>query len=329
MSYSAVIAIVSIYPLLYEHFATKYKVTNSIISLIIVSIAAQIGTAPFAIYYFHQFPTYFIITNLIAIPAAFLLLSGGLLIIPFHFIATDLAQFVGLLVDWLGVVLVDLIERVSALPNASYNQLWIDQWQLIFAYLFLLVLVYTFSNYWKRGIFIALVLLIASLFQWSLSSWNRSQQQLTILYSFNDANIIGFVKNRAAFIYTDNDSIQNSSSWSYQIQPSLDSLGVQEVSLHPTDFNWIDTFNVSGNTILVSDYSRILMRRNTAVDELIHLDSSLVIINNNLKLKSIGLSENGHFYSSILPSWKIDSNADSTVIASSFKLYDMAVVFKE
>ncbi len=329
LSYSAVIAIVSIYPLLYERFATKYKVPNSIIGLIIVSIAAQIGTAPFAIYYFHQFPTYFIITNLIAIPAAFLLLSGGLLLIPLHFIATDLAQFVGLLVDWLGVVLVELIGHVSALPNASYNRLWIDQWQLLTAYSFLMVLVYTFSNYWKRGIFIALVLLMASLFQWSLSSWHRSQQQLTILYSVHDANVIGFVKNRAAFIYTDNDSIQNLSSWSYQVQPSLDSLGVEKVSFRAADFYWIDTFNVSGNTVLSSDYLRVLIRRNATADELLNLDTSVIIINNNMNILSSNPSKNEYFFSSTIPSWKIDSYADSTTSSRPFNLYDMATVYVE
>lgn len=329
LSYSAVIAIVSIYPLFYKHLATKYKIPNAVIGLIIVSIAAQIGTAPFAIYYFHQFPTYFIITNLIAIPAAFLLLSGGLLLIPLHFITTDLAQFIGIIIDWLGVVLVNLIERVSTLPNANYNRLWIDQWQLLTAYLFLAVLVYTISNYWKRGIFIALVFLIASLFQWSLNSWGRSQQQLTVLYSVHNANVIGFVKNRSAFVFTDNDSIQSTSSWNFQVQPSLDSLGVQNVSFNPKAFNWLDTFNVNGNTIFSADFSRVLIRRNTAADKLLQMDSSIIIINTDVKLKKGGLHEKDHFYSSTLPSWKTEIYTDSSTPSNSFKLYHKAYIYSK
>src|SRR5690606_40060713 len=41
-----------------------------------VGIAAQLATFPISAHYFHVFPTYFIISNLVAIPGAFLVRSG-------------------------------------------------------------------------------------------------------------------------------------------------------------------------------------------------------------------------------------------------------------
>ena len=51
-----------------------------------ISLAAQLGTLPLVVYYFHQVPVYALITNLVAIPLlsciiAFLLFHGPLMAI--------------------------------------------------------------------------------------------------------------------------------------------------------------------------------------------------------------------------------------------------------
>jgi len=53
--------------------------------LLAVSVAAQLGTVPFTLYYFHQFPNYFLLTNLVAIPLSTLViyLAIGLLFVSF------------------------------------------------------------------------------------------------------------------------------------------------------------------------------------------------------------------------------------------------------
>ena len=48
------------------------------VGIFIVSIAAQLGTLPITMYYFHQTSTYFLLTNLMVLPIATFLVPCGL-----------------------------------------------------------------------------------------------------------------------------------------------------------------------------------------------------------------------------------------------------------
>jgi competence protein ComEC len=76
LSFSAVIGILTLEPRLAKYWPTQNKILRYIRSLFAVTIAAQLGTLPLTLYYFNTFPTYFIFTNLIAVPVAFIVICG-------------------------------------------------------------------------------------------------------------------------------------------------------------------------------------------------------------------------------------------------------------
>lgn len=80
LSYLAVIGIVSIQPLLFQIVKTKYWLINKFSELITVSLAAQLGIFPLSLFYFHQFPGLFLVTNVVIIPLLGLILGYGLLV---------------------------------------------------------------------------------------------------------------------------------------------------------------------------------------------------------------------------------------------------------
>ncbi|AOW20457.1 ComEC/Rec2 family competence protein [Urechidicola croceus] len=81
LSYLAVFAIVWIQPLLSGLWKPKWKLVNYFWQLLTVSIAAQFGVVPISLYYFHQFPGLFFISNLVVIPVLGIILIGGVLVI--------------------------------------------------------------------------------------------------------------------------------------------------------------------------------------------------------------------------------------------------------
>lgn len=81
MSYLAVIAIVSIQPILYKLWSPKWKIINYFWQILTVTLAAQLGVVPVSLYYFHQFPGLFFISNLAIIPVLGLILGFGIFII--------------------------------------------------------------------------------------------------------------------------------------------------------------------------------------------------------------------------------------------------------
>lgn len=81
LSYVAVIAIVTIQPMLYKIWQPKWKVIDYLWQIFTVTIAAQIGVVPISIFYFHQFPSLFFVANLAIIPFLPVILGLGILII--------------------------------------------------------------------------------------------------------------------------------------------------------------------------------------------------------------------------------------------------------
>jgi competence protein ComEC len=85
LSFSAVVSIVVINPYLVNLYTSKNKIIKYLWELTAVSFSAQIGVLPLSLYYFHQFPLLFLITNMIMIP-----LSGILLfLIPFSLLLSS------------------------------------------------------------------------------------------------------------------------------------------------------------------------------------------------------------------------------------------------
>lgn len=81
LSYLAVFAIVWIQPKLYELWQPKIWVADKFWQLLTVSIAAQIGVLPLSLYYFHQFPGLFFVSNLLIIPFLGIILILGISVI--------------------------------------------------------------------------------------------------------------------------------------------------------------------------------------------------------------------------------------------------------
>ena len=81
LSYLAVFFIVWLQPLLYKLWKPKLKFVDYSWQLLTVSTAAQLGVLPLSLYYFHQFPGLFFMSNLIIIPFLGMILGVGILII--------------------------------------------------------------------------------------------------------------------------------------------------------------------------------------------------------------------------------------------------------
>lgn len=80
LSYVSLFFIVWVQPMLSKLWLPKNKLMQYFWNIITVSVAAQIGAMPLSIYYFHQFPGLFFITNLIILPAIGFIMGIGIFI---------------------------------------------------------------------------------------------------------------------------------------------------------------------------------------------------------------------------------------------------------
>lgn len=78
LSFAATTAIVSLTPALPLREGRLPRIVRYIVGILIVSIAAQLGTLPITMYYFGQISCYFLLANLLVLPLATILVPCGL-----------------------------------------------------------------------------------------------------------------------------------------------------------------------------------------------------------------------------------------------------------
>lgn len=88
LSYTAVFGIVWIQPTLVSFWNPQNKILIYLWNLITVSIAAQLSVLPITLYYFHQFPSLFFVSNLVIIPFIGILLTFGFILTLLAFVNT-------------------------------------------------------------------------------------------------------------------------------------------------------------------------------------------------------------------------------------------------
>ena len=105
LSYLAVFSIVWLQPKIQAIWKPKYKSISFFWRICSVSIAAQIGVLPLSIYYFHQFPTLFWLSNLIIVPCLLFILIIGILVL--------LTAFLNILPDTLASFFASIISSMN------------------------------------------------------------------------------------------------------------------------------------------------------------------------------------------------------------------------
>lgn len=138
LSFFAVLFILLLYPQMRGMFSTQWMRHHRFLSLIIqmmlVSIAAQIGTFPLVMHYFGNFPVYFLLTNIIVIPIATAVLYLSVVLFALfcipavqHFLALILTTAV----SWMNCMM-DIIHQ---LPHASISDLHPSPTQVCLIYI--------------------------------------------------------------------------------------------------------------------------------------------------------------------------------------------------
>jgi competence protein ComEC len=108
LSYLALFFIIWLQPILSEVWLPKNKVIQYFWDILTVSFAAQIGAMPLSIYYFHQFPGLFFLTNLLILPLLALIMAVGvavILIASFHSVPFFLGKSIESLINLLNTII--------------------------------------------------------------------------------------------------------------------------------------------------------------------------------------------------------------------------------
>ena len=130
LSFLAVVGILYIHPLLYARWQPANRWVGEAWKVTSVSIAAQLATFPLGLLYFHQFPNYFLFSNLLAVPGSSIVLVGGLVLLTCS-VMPPIATLAGLVLSWLIKLLNTVIFVFESLPYSLVEDVQISPLQCL------------------------------------------------------------------------------------------------------------------------------------------------------------------------------------------------------
>lgn len=214
LSYFAVISIVALEPLIYKIWEFRWIVTDKLWKLIAVSLAAQIGTFPLTIYLFHQFPNYFLISNLIAVPTSSIIIYSGiglLILSPFHFISVWIGKALTLLIQFLNYCII----HIEKWPFANTNNISITfiEMLLIYILIFLIILLFVKPHLKK----VRNILFIAAFLLFSISwrTTENNKQKMIVIYHHNKFTILDFIYGKSNYVICDSSLVHNKNNLAF------------------------------------------------------------------------------------------------------------------
>ncbi|WP_264526137.1 ComEC/Rec2 family competence protein [Flavobacterium sp. N502536] len=119
LSYLALFFIFWLQPLLKSMWSPKLQISKFLWNALTVSFAAQIGTLPLCLYYFHQFPGLFFVTNIVVIPIlSFIMIAGIILLFLAIFLPPPL-------------FLIEIFEKSIFLLNLTIHHIASLEWFVV------------------------------------------------------------------------------------------------------------------------------------------------------------------------------------------------------
>ena len=207
LSYLAVAGIVYYQPALYSLLNFRGLIGDRVWALVSLSCSAQLLIFPLIIYYFNQFPVYFPVTNVFAVPLATVVLYGGLSLFLFSAVPFMGSVFAFILNSAL-VILNFITTLISSLPYATITGISASLPLLLIIYG--IILCATLFIAWKKSVYLhlAFLLIISALVLRAETKIRTAGQNIFIVYNNRNVSMYNFISGRNNIIISsDNEHV--------------------------------------------------------------------------------------------------------------------------
>jgi len=297
MSYGAVLAIIYLYPKLTGLWRPKHKFPDFLWQLFTVSISAQVGVLPISLYYFHQFPGLFFISNILIVPLLGLVLGMGFLILGLSLL--EITPFI--LIEFYNEVIIcinTLIQWIAQQEMFIFRNIPFDDFQVFLTYTIILLLIALIELRKSRLIWImGCVILISQ--GWTIGQKvqmkNRSELILyhqiaqTLLVEENCGHAIAYLQN-----------IKDTYSTS-MLQTAAVQNRIKNIEIYPLK----NSYMWKGKHILLIDKSGIQPGFQQAVDFIILTDNPRINLKRVLDTYPLArIIADGSNYAHLTDKWR-------------------------
>jgi len=249
LSYAAVFSIVCLYPVFSKLYYPKYKLTKLFTDTAFVSLAAQLGVLPFQLLYFHQFPTLFLLANIVVIPFLGVLISGGLICVllsaldllwyPILWAYSSLLNGLIMYVDWL-----------SKLKGFVLKDIYFTKPMAVVLVLLVFAFIVMFRQYKRSSILLFLIVGASFVLVVARENLNIKKTSELVIFHRHRSSLIGIKSKSELHVYS-SDSTLDVNTYTiknYKLMNAVDTVKMHhmqnEYFIENTRFSVIDSFGI-------------------------------------------------------------------------------------
>ncbi len=247
LSYLAVFGLILLQPIIENLLEVKQKHLRKLWALLSVSLAAQVITFPVSVFYFHQFPVYFLLSNLFIVLPSMLIMYIGIAFLAFSNVDL-LAKPLAFLLEKTIVIMNSGLTWIEHIPFGSWNKLWITTPEYLLLYA---IICCGFGWMIHRKMFLLkmnAVFIVLFLMSFSYKRF-RSDNQQEIVFLNLRKNFGLICKNgNEAFVISDLKSTDK--TFQYSVQPFLDSCQAIKIHLLQPEQNFSNASFIRQNQLI-------------------------------------------------------------------------------
>lgn len=277
LSYLAVLGIVYLHPKLYAWWEPESWLLDEVWKVTSVSLAAQVATLPLGLLYFHQFPNYFLLSNLLVIPSSSVVLIAGLAVLAVSFFSIA-AQGLGWLITWTIKLMNIAVFTVEGLPYSQLKNIYITPVQgiLLAAMIVSVLLLLEKKKFYYSMITVALVITFSGI-QWRHFNDHVDQHHL-VVYNVPGHAAADLIDNGHAFFLADTSLAGDTRKIGFHITPGRLMQGVRTTE-GMTDL--ASSYAVNGGRLIAWNGRSILILDQRDIDHPRSMKVDYLIIRNN------------------------------------------------
>lgn len=189
LSYVALFFILWLQPLLAQLWIPKNKIVNYFWEILTVSFAAQIGAFPLSIYYFHQFPGLFFVTNLVIIPFLSIIMGLGVMVMAlaaFDYVPLFLVKTL----EWSIFILNKIINIIASVEQFIIRDIPFNWHLLLSMYLLIITIIIWFKKPSFKRLALALVAILILQSTFLETRWTNQNQKELVIFNSKKSTLI-------------------------------------------------------------------------------------------------------------------------------------------
>jgi competence protein ComEC len=279
LSYLAVLGIVFLQPLIYNWWYINNWLLDQIWKITSVSIAAQLATLPVSLFYFHQFPNYFLLSNLIVIPVSTIVIYTGILVFALGNVPL-LGALLGKTLNYLLLFLNGSVKFMEHLPYALWQGISISIIEVGVIYLLMILgIIYLLKKWFSLLVASLITLIILLAINLSEKVGHLNQQKL-IVYNIPHTSAIDIIRGDTNYFISDTALLKNNSKMKFHVLNNWWDIGISKTNA---------VTNGSMNNMRVGAKSVVRIAKIEQLKGLDHSNTDYIILSDNCDISMYDL----------------------------------------